>query len=559
MPRIDMFLLPVQLALVMCTFLSGIPISRKLFPDKDDSFWCIFGFALSSVYFAVIVIIGILIHNVLMHWLTIISTILWIASGFITGRNYRPAESFKRVTICYLSLLLLAIAYQWIIYLKFHFPQSGAIGYPIDNYIPFWVNDILYHLKNPDHFHLYPEWHLSDRPILFSLVETFFFHLFTVVPFSSLPGYPEYIHPLLFYFFLGPILNSLVLIPTFWLLKLMFNERTAIFGTAIFALAPFTIINAYFSWPKYFATFFFLSAIYFAMRDEKVHWIALFAALAFLSHAMYIFFLPGLIIYYALRKNSRHWREMAFSSMKLLLLFAIFIMPWIFWVYFIYDSPSDKFLRYPFAIYWNDSKIMANTSSVLKTFTSTPVQTIIWVRVVNAVQSLFPVSLGLAQEGYPTNVLNIYSNILRYYWTTIPGTLFITTFILSYYSIAKNYRANRTFCFSFLVLPFLLHLLFWGFAFNNGHGGEMGRNDAHLFGPILAGLVAAEALKLSKRLLRLLLAFISMESIVIMYLNFDLLYKYRRPSGTFTYQNLILLMALLGHVLVMRLLIRKCP
>jgi len=342
-------------------------------------------------------------------------------------------------------------------------------------------------------------------------------------------------------------------------LKLVFNKTIAIFGTAIMILAPFTIINAYFSWPKYFATFFFLSAIYFAIRNEKILWISLFIALAYLAHAMYIFFLPGFLIYFfLLQKKMNNGIQSTFSSCKLLFFFILFTLPWNFWIFFIYQNPSDKFLRFPFAIYYHTPEIMANTSAIIKTFLSTPITTIIWVRVVNAVQSLLPVSLGLVQDDYPNNVFGIYTNILRFYWTTIPGTLFLSTFILCYYSLSKNFKANCSFYFNFLILPFVLHLLFWGFANNNGHGGVMGRNDAHLFGPLLAGLVAVEALKLSNSLFRLLLGLISIESIVIMYLNFDLLYKNYNPLGTFTHQNLILLIALLGYVLMIHFfLVRK--
>lgn len=551
-----MFLLPFQLIIAMCAFLAGIPISRKLFPDKDEGFWQIIGLSLSSIYFATVTVIGILLNNFGINWIVICATMIWIIFGIITVRDYKSSSSLKTVSTFYISLLLMAIVYQLIIFWKFHFPQSGAIGYPIDNFIPFWVNDIIYHLKPPDSFHLYPEWHISDRPVLFSLVETFFFHLFKIMPFSSLPKYPEYLHPLLFYYLLSSILNSFVLISVFWLLKQVFNKKVAILGTAIFLLAPFTLINTYFSWPKYFATFFFISAIYFTMRDEKMIWIGLSLALAYLAHAMYIFFLPGFLIYYMVKIKRHTNREVFLSSIKLLFLFFLFILPWIFWVFVIYKNPSDKFLRFPFAIFYHNPEIMASTSSIIETFLSTHIVTIVWVRVVNAIQSLLPVSLGMVQEGYPSNIEGIYTNILRFYWTTIPGTLFLSTFVFCFYSLAKNFKENRSFYLNFLLLPFILHLLYWGFAINTGHGGEMGRNDAHLFGAILAGLVSIVVLRFSSRFFYLIIGLISTEFIIIMYMNFDLICHYQ-GLGTFSHQNLILIISLFCYAGVIDYLILK--
>jgi hypothetical protein len=552
-----MSLLPIQIVIVIFAFFAGIPIARKIFPNKDDGFWHLFGFALSSIYFAMIVLAGILLHNLGIYFLVLSSTVIWIMFGIISARGYRLSDPFQTASIFYFVLILATIFYQYIMCLKLPFPHSGAVGYPIDNYIPFWVNDIIYHLKNPDSFRLYPQWHMSDRPVLFSIVETFFFHLFKIVPFSSATKYPDYIQPLYFYFSLSPILNCLVLIAAFWLLKELFNQKIAIFGTAIMALAPFTFINTYFSWPKYYATFFFLSSIYFMIRNENIVFISISLALSFLSHAMYIFFLPGFLIHYFLfQKKRNNNRQSMYSSLKLIGFFTLFILPWYIWVFLLYKNPSDKFLRFPFAIYYHTPEIMANTSAIIKSFLSTPIITIIWVRVVNAVQSLFPVSLGMVQNGYPSNVSGIYFNLLRFYWSSIPGTLFLSTLILCYYSLINNFKANRSFYFNFLVLPIILHLLFWGFATNTGHGGEMGRNDAHLFGPILAGLIAVETLKFPKYLLRFLIFLISVEFITVLYLNFDIICKDYRV-GVFSRENIIVFILLLEYVLAIIFFLSK--
>jgi len=129
-----MFLLPFQLIIAMCAFLAGIPISRKLFPDKDEGFWQIIGLSLSSIYFATVTVIGILLNNFGINSIVICATMIWIIFGIITVRDYKSSSSLKTVSTFYISLFLMAIVYQLIIFWKFHFPQSGAIGYPIDNF-----------------------------------------------------------------------------------------------------------------------------------------------------------------------------------------------------------------------------------------------------------------------------------------------------------------------------------------------------------------------------------------------------------------------------------------
>jgi len=517
------FPLLLQSVIILATIFAGIPIARSLLPDKDDGMWHIAGIGLSIVYCSLIVLIGLCIRNFLMQWITLAAAITWLVLGLLASKAYRPSQDASLALILYAALILLASGYQLFMTASARFPYSGAAGYPVDNFIPLWVNEILYYLKHPDSFALYPEWRISDRTPLLSFVETFFFHLFRIQPSVSGPDAPQAMGVLRFYFLIGIFLNGLVIIGAFWFLKTKYGRKAAVIGTALMGLAPFTLINTYYGWPKLFATFFFLSALFLIVRNESGFMIGSALGLSYLSHTMYSIFVPGIAVYYYFfmkHKIGVSRQKARLSTLIMIASYLIATAPWSVWVNVIYAHPSDKFFRYPFAVYYHDPNIMSSTALVLRSFFSTPLWAIIWIRIVNAVQSIFPVSFGMVPFGFPDNTRELMLHILRFYWSSIPGTLLVSTLIPVYYAFGRNFVKDRTFLLTMFILPFLIHLGIWGFAANNGMGGEMGRNDAHLFGPLLAGLVAAEALSWSRVYVRILFLAASLEFIAVSYINF---------------------------------------
>ena len=514
-----MLLLPLLAsALFTLGLFAGVPLARAAFPSRDEAFWQLAGLAASCCFFALVTALGLLAPSTWARGIASVAFLLWIGGAVVVG-GYRPTREGATPLFLYVGLAVVSIAYQdLMVRARLPFPFVTAVGYPIDNFIPLWASDVITHRSDPDTFALYPEWHFSDRTPLQPLIQSFLFQLLGIDPALD-AGRPWIL--LRTYLFSSSCLNALAIISSYWFLRGRLPERSAILATLLVALAPFTLINVYFSWPKLFATFFFLAAMRCLGQRSEAWPIAGFLALAFLAHAMYVVFLPGFLLhaYLAARRDTGLERAVV-ASARILGGFALCVAPWFLWTHLVYGNPSDKFLRYPFAIYYHRREVMESTARVLETFLQTPVLSIFWVRVVNAVQSLLPVSLGLVPSDFPGDQRAIGYNLLRYYWTTIPGTLSLTALPLCYVAVYRAWKREPGFCVAFLLLPFLVHLGLFGFIAEGGGGGEIGRNEGQLFGPILAGFLSLEIARLSPRARRCLAALLPLEFAGVVALNF---------------------------------------
>jgi len=138
------------------------------------------------------------------------------------------------------------------------------------------------------------------------------------------------------------------------LLALGANGTGARLGLVWLALAPVTMINTVFLWPKMLATFFLLLATA-ALFDRQWRPAAGWAALAWLSHPVGTLFLPplGLLgvhaVWLAERERGTGWRTRAGRALGALAGFAgltlLLVSPWL--LYKIWVGHSEAFLRYP--------------------------------------------------------------------------------------------------------------------------------------------------------------------------------------------------------------------
>ena len=149
-----------------------------------------------------------------------------------------------------------------------------------DNTLPWIFAKGIYTLKGTElPVPLFADWMPGDRPPAYTAM--------LMVPLAIFGGQNpigpnfEYLVPV--YTAASIIINSLYLVPTYLLLREKFDGSAASSLTLTLMLLPVLMINHVFAWPKHFAMFCILSALY-LLQKRRIFWTSVAATLAFLAH-----------------------------------------------------------------------------------------------------------------------------------------------------------------------------------------------------------------------------------------------------------------------------------
>ncbi len=221
-----------------------------------------------------------------------------------------------------------------------------------DNYIPYRQAQFIYNNSNPAHDSFIDEWgvHFFQRTPLMGAVTASFFHMLKDDPpvdytwsVSSEDTESTYLK----FQLIAHVLNSIFLVPCFFLLKGFFNRKVARLSLLFIVINPFFLYNSFFSWPKSLVAFFILTSwLLLFYTTEKSKLVVLLAGamagLAYLSHDLAILYIgAGALVLILGREFTR---ALVYSSVSL-----VFALPWMFVSKFIYNKPSS-FILYPFSI-----------------------------------------------------------------------------------------------------------------------------------------------------------------------------------------------------------------
>ncbi|HRE83601.1 MAG TPA: hypothetical protein PLN52_21325, partial [Opitutaceae bacterium] len=230
------------------------------------------------------------------------------------------------------------------------------------------------------------------------------------------------------------------------------------------AIAPVTLINVDYVWPKLFATFFLFLALGAVVRSKPMWLCALPCVAAYLSHPIGALFTPPVLLYLGLLRASpaalsQRWIvSMISTGVKFSALWFCFALPWLIFKWQL-DQP-DVFTRYPLGD-GNGLESAASLSSWLMT------------RFYNIWYTFVPSAFFFSdhmKEWFGTPL----SDSLRWgitYAKSMPGNIGILTYLAGVAMLSRRSPLLPYYRPALLFTSALLILIFWGFS-----GDGLGRN-----------------------------------------------------------------------------------
>jgi hypothetical protein len=300
--------------------------------------------------------------------------------------------------------------------------QKMTGNLPADNVLPFIAQEYLaYGLSFTGNSPIMPGQPVTNRPFLLSLVSLPF--RLSLLPldkqFASLPKYsyagqdwPDFrvlaSNQLGYSSFLGigVFLNAIMLLPMgLFALKLWGEKKYDYLLTALFITSPFYIFQTIFIWPKIFAAFFILYAIYLFLFCGSRLFAGILLGLAYLSHPYasgYLLIALLMIGILGFQDKTRLIKNLG----NVLIGFSTMVLPWIVWAKFLIDIPSNMVSQ----------NLFVDGISTTQFF---------WVRVVSLAKGILPIQF--VPENF--DVINFYV-ISSLNITGSVGTLLFCTVIV---------------------------------------------------------------------------------------------------------------------------------
>ena len=365
------------------------------------------------------------------------------------------------------------------------------VASPPDHLIPYQTAAYFWHGKDgrQDSQTYFGDWSVTSRGPLAPLAITGLFNLFGLRP-DDPPGpadariaWPVTSDGAYLARILGWLTNACVILGAGrLLLTLGADGAGARLGLVWLALAPVTVINTVFLWPKMLATFFLLLATA-ALLERRWRPAAGWAALAALTHPVGVLFLPPLgmlgahAVWLAEHERGANWRARAGRSLGALAGFAgltlLLASPWLF--YKLWIGHSDVFMRYPLG----DGR-----GSALAVSIASWAQT----RWDNLWYTLMPGAFFASDRmsAWLTGPLTGSMRWIIQYAKSLPGNLGYAGFVLAVMALLKRPRGRPALVWWHLGAgAFALMLLFWGFSSDG-----LGRNCLE---PLSVALLLATA------------------------------------------------------------------
>lgn len=321
-----------------------------------------------------------------------------------------------------------------------------------DNYIPYRQAQFFTNKLKPASNPFIAEWGVGffQRTPLMGAVTAFYFNLFRNKPPIDYLWSSSAIDPSNTYIkfqIIASILNSLFVVPAYYLLKKLFNKKTAIISVLFIFSSHFFLYNNIFSWPKSLVAFFILLSWILLLEDTLSATIlaAAISALAYFTHDLAILYIAASLVFLLSKKRIR--------DMFILLggLFAA-LGPWWFVASVYYKKPSSFYL-YPFAV--DGIPTIEQKDAVLQKFFHTPALQLIHIRI-NTLYYLFA----------PYTFLEKTTNFAQKLWAfsifTIPGSLGLGLIIPSTIGFVKKIAKTPFWCF--ILTPILLVLIIFGWS-----------------------------------------------------------------------------------------------
>lgn len=378
--------------------------------DKHEEVLICSAYALSLVLYSAVSMLGYVLNtnNSITHffgWIYIlIGSII-----FIQKKYYLEVSKLKALFFVFISLSLVSFLF---INLNFTTNKSyvpdpeyiansnyEALNVKVlnithtnanDNYIPYRQAQFIINRLNPATSSFIDEWgvHFFQRTPLMGSVSAFYFDLFLSKPPVDYLWRITAVDPSNTYLqfqIIASILNSLLLLPAYYLIRKLFNKKTAFISLLFLATSQFFLYNSFYTWPKSLVAFFILFSWYLLLENKLKFTVmaGVVSAAAYLTHDLAFLYIAASLLMLLYKKR--------FNDILVVLGITITAaLPWIITSSLVYKKASTFYL-YPFSV--DDIPQPGKQQEVIRKFISTPVTQLIAIRLRSFMYLLTPYSL----------------------------------------------------------------------------------------------------------------------------------------------------------------------
>ncbi len=403
---------------------------------------------------------------------------------------------------------------------------------PSDPQIPYRTAQFILNDLDVNENQFYIDWFFSDRTPLMGAVTAFFeATLDQDVPPEQVWGLPGRAWQLIdqdgywLYRLIASLLSSIFLLPTYLLAKKFFGDGIAKATLLFIVINPFIVINTFFTWPKLMMAYFLLVAFYFIAEHKLYTLSGASLAFAYLSHPLAALYLGGAFVYIFLETffKSQTFRRWA----SLLGGFFFAASPWLYWTMFVYKHPS-RMSTYPIGYIIKDP---TNANEEIKyaweMFRRRPVISILMDRFKIAYDTLMPpldiiprigsAVRGIFQGGSWRDALEpLHGPVVTLHYSALPGMLGLALWFFTYYGVFACLRRYYRYIISFLVVPFMCVLIFWG-VWPRGVGMDVLQPMIPMIVPF--GIYGVFLIAEKRLLVSVIVVFVVLEYMLVMWLG----------------------------------------
>jgi len=322
-----------------------------------------------------------------------------------------------------------------------------------DNYIPYRQAQFIVNKSNPGKDSFIEEWgvHFFQRtPLMGAVAAQYFLSLddFPPINYTWSNSSPSTDRTYQKFQIIAQILNSLFIIPAFFLIRKIFNIKTAVVSLLFIIPSQFFLYNSFFSWPKSLVAFFILTSWLLLLSSRRIRYViaaAIASGMAYLAHDLAVLYIGASFLFLIVNKRFR-------DSLILLGGSAVFALPWLFVASIMYHRPSS-FIYYPIST--KDIPQPGQIKEVINEFLNTSPLRLVAIRIESLFYLLTPYQL-IIEEGNQT--------LFRRLWAvglfSIPGSIGVGLVLPVILFIIKHMRTFKYWIF--LITPLLLCVLIIG-------------------------------------------------------------------------------------------------
>lgn len=237
---------------------------------------------------------------------------------------------------------------------------------------------------------------------------------------------------------IGAALNSILMIPAFFLLKKLFSEKTAQISLLFFIPSHFFLANSFFTWPKSFTAFFILFSWLLLIENgtKRLVMAAIVSGLAYLSHDLAILYITASFIYLLYKRRFAH--SLIFTT-----IIGIIAAPWLLLASLKYHKPST-FIYYPISMH--DIPQYDDRHKLIEEFKHTSIFRLIQIRLDSLFYLLSPYQLIYSEAA---------QSIVRRIWAlsifSFPGSVGLGLAIPAYIAVLRQ----KLSFYIFTIIPIL--------------------------------------------------------------------------------------------------------